>query len=285
MRRYWSCGRFRIALDRPRLMGVINVTPDSFSDGGQFLDMASAVAHGGALVGEGADIVDIGGESTRPGAAEVSVSEEMRRVLPVVEGLAEAGVPLSVDTTKPAVMSAAIAAGASIVNDIQALRTPGALETLADSEAGVCVMHMQGTPATMQREPRYADVVSEVMAFLAGRVDALVHAGVVRERIAVDPGIGFGKTLEHNLALLQALPRLHDLGCTVLVGVSRKSMLGALTGRATGERLAASVGSALWCALHGADIIRVHDVRETRDALMVWRALDAPNRSGNRQLP
>ncbi len=266
-------------------MGVINVTPDSFSDGGQFLDMASAVAHGGALVGEGADIVDIGGESTRPGAAEVSVSEEMRRVLPVVEGLAEAGVPLSVDTTKPAVMSAAIAAGASIVNDIQALRTPGALETLADSEAGVCVMHMQGTPATMQREPRYADVVSEVMAFLAGRVDALVHAGVVRERIAVDPGIGFGKTLEHNLALLQALPRLHDLGCTVLVGVSRKSMLGALTGRATGERLAASVGSALWCALHGADIIRVHDVRETRDALMVWRALDAPNRSGNRQLP
>jgi len=285
VRRYWSCGRFRIALDRPRLMGVINVTPDSFSDGGQFLDMASAVAHGGALVGEGADIVDIGGESTRPGAAEVSVSEEMRRVLPVVEGLAEAGVPLSVDTTKPAVMSAAIAAGASIVNDIQALRTPGALETLADSEAGVCVMHMQGTPATMQREPRYADVVSEVMAFLAGRVDALVHAGVVRERIAVDPGIGFGKTLEHNLALLQALPRLHDLGCTVLVGVSRKSMLGALTGRATGERLAASVGSALWCALHGADIIRVHDVRETRDALMVWRALDAPNRSGNRQLP
>ncbi|MCE2946855.1 MAG: dihydropteroate synthase [bacterium] len=266
-------------------MGVINVTPDSFSDGGQFLDMASAIAHGVALVHDGADVLDIGGESTRPGAAEVGVADEMRRVLPVIEGLADAGVPLSVDTTKPAVMSAAIAAGASIVNDIQALRSPGALETLAESEAGVCVMHMQGTPATMQREPRYGDVVSEVVAFLAGRVDALVHAGVVRERIAVDPGIGFGKTLEHNLALLQALPRLHELGCAVLVGLSRKSMLGALTGRATGERLAASVGGALWCALHGADIIRVHDVRETRDALSVWRALDASNPSGTRPHP
>ncbi len=285
MRRYWSCGRFRIALEVPQLMGVINVTPDSFSDGGQFFDMASAVAHGVALIDEGAGILDIGGESTRPGAADVSVSDEMRRVLPVIEGLVEAGVPLSIDTTKPAVMSAAIAAGASIVNDIQGLRTPGALETLADSEAGVCVMHMQGAPATMQREPRYGDVVSEVMAFLAGRVDALVHAGVVRERIAVDPGIGFGKTLEHNLALLKALPRLHDLGCAVLVGVSRKSMLGALTGRATGERLAASVGSALWCALHGADIIRVHDVRETRDALLVWRALDASDPSSSRADP
>ncbi len=266
-------------------MGVINVTPDSFSDGGQFLDMAAAIAHGGALIDEGAGILDIGGESTRPGAAEVSASDEMRRVLPVVEGLAEAGVPLSIDTTKPAVMSAAIAAGASIVNDIQALRTPGALETVAESEVGVCVMHMQGTPATMQREPRYGDVVSEVVAFLAGRVDALVHAGVVRERIAVDPGIGFGKTLEHNIALLQALPRLQELGCAVLVGLSRKSMLGALTGRAPGERLAASVSGALWCALHGADIIRVHDVRETRDALAVWRALDASNPTGSRPLP
>jgi dihydropteroate synthase len=260
-------------------MGVINVTPDSFSDGGRFLEMASAVAHGRTLLGEGADILDIGGESTRPGAAAVGVSDELRRVLPVVEGLVDAGVPLSVDTTKPAVMSAAIAAGASIINDIQALRTPGALETLAESDAGICVMHMQGMPATMQREPRYGDVVSEVMAFLAGRVDALVHAGVARERIAVDPGIGFGKTLEHNLALLQALPRLRELGCAVLVGLSRKSMLGALTGRATGERMAASVGGALWCALHGADIIRVHDVRETRDALAVWRALDASHPS------
>jgi len=277
VRRYWSCGRYRLPLDVPRLMGVINVTPDSFSDGGQFLDSAAALAHGGALVGEGADILDVGGESTRPGAAEVSAADEMRRVLPVIEGLADAGVPVSVDTVKPAVMSAAIAAGASIINDIQGLRTPGALETLAESDAGVCVMHMQGTPATMQREPRYGDVVAEVHAFLAGRVDALVHAGVVRERIAVDPGIGFGKTLEHNLALLHALPRFRELGCAVLVGLSRKSMLGAITGRATGERQAASVGAALWCALHGADIIRVHDVRETRDALLVWRAFDASN--------
>jgi dihydropteroate synthase len=275
VRRYWSCGRHRLSLDTPRLMGVINVTPDSFSDGGQFLDVSAALARGGALIVEGADILDVGGESTRPGAVEVGVSDELRRVLPVIEGLADAGVPVSVDTVKPAVMSAAIAAGASIINDIQGLRTPGALETLADSAAGVCVMHMQGTPATMQREPRYVDVVEEVHAFLAGRVDALVHAGVVRERIAVDPGIGFGKTLEHNLALLRALPRFRELGCAVLVGLSRKSMLGAITGRATGERQAASVGGALWCALHGADIIRVHDVRETRDALAVWRALDA----------
>ncbi len=285
MRRYWSCGRYRLSLDVPRLMGVINVTPDSFSDGGQFLDAAAALACGGTLVGDGADILDVGGESTRPGAAEVSVSDEMRRVLPVIEGLVDAGVPVSVDTVKPAVMSAAIAAGASIINDIQGLRTPGALETLAESEAGVCVMHMQGTPATMQREPRYDDVVAEVYAFLSGRVDALVHAGVVRERIAVDPGIGFGKTLEHNLALLHALPRFGQLGCAVLVGLSRKSMLGALTGRATGERLAASVGGALWCALHGADIIRVHDVRETRDALAVWRAFDASNPDGSIHIP
>jgi dihydropteroate synthase len=266
-------------------MGVINVTPDSFSDGGQFLDAAAALACGVALIADGADILDIGGESTRPGAAEVGVSEEMRRVLPVIEGLAGAGVPLSVDTVKPAVMGAAIAAGASIINDIQGLRSPGALEMLADSEAGVCVMHMQGSPATMQREPRYGDVVAEVHAFLAGRVDALVHAGIVRERIAVDPGIGFGKTLEHNLALLRALPQLRQLGCAVLVGLSRKSMLGAITGRATGERQAASVGGALWCALHGADIIRVHDVRETRDAMAVWRALDVSNATGCNQTP
>ncbi len=285
MRRYWSCGRYRLSLEVPHLMGVINVTPDSFSDGGQFLDAAAALAGGVALIADGADILDIGGESTRPGAAEVGVSEEMRRVLPVIEGLVDAGVPISVDTVKPAVMSAAIAAGASIINDIQGLRTPGALETLAESEAGVCVMHMQGTPATMQREPRYEDVVAEVYAFLSGRVDALVHAGVVRERIAVDPGIGFGKALEHNLALLRALPRFRQLGCAVLVGLSRKSMLGALTGRATGERLAASVGGALWCALHGADIIRVHDVRETRDALAVWRAFDASNPTGSIPIP
>jgi len=274
LRRHWRCGRFRLPLAQTRLMGVINVTPDSFSDGGQLQDAAAAIALGRSLVEEGADILDIGGESTRPGAAEVSAVEELQRVLPVIEGLANSRVPLSVDTTKPAVMSAAIAAGASIVNDIRALRAPGALEAVAASDAGVCLMHMQGTPGTMQRDPRYADVVVEVLEFLEARIAALVHAGIARERIAVDPGIGFGKTLEHNLALLEALPRFAQLGCAVLVGLSRKSMLGAITGRAVGERNAASVCSALWCALHGADIIRVHDVRDTRDALAVWRALE-----------
>lgn len=274
MPRYWRCGRFRLSLAQTRLMGVINVTPDSFSDGGQLHNAAAAIALGRSLVEEGADILDVGGESTRPGAAEVGAVEEMRRVLPVIDGLADARVPLSVDTTRPAVMSAAIAAGASIVNDIRALRAPGALEAVAASEVGICLMHMQGTPGTMQRDPRYADVVVEVLDFLEARVDALVHAGIVRERIAIDPGIGFGKTLEHNLALLDALPRFARLGCAVLVGLSRKSMLGAITGRAVGERQAASVGGALWCAIHGADIMRVHDVRDTRDALAVWRALE-----------
>jgi dihydropteroate synthase len=278
MPRYWCCGRFRIPLDTPRLMGVINVTPDSFSDGGRYLNAQTAVAHGLALAAEGADILDIGGESTRPGAAAVGDADEMDRVLPVIEGLAGSALPLSVDTTKPAVIRAALAAGASIVNDIQALRSPQAIETVAASEAGVCVMHMQGSPGTMQRDPRYTDVVNEVFDFLRGRVDALVHAGIMLERIAVDPGIGFGKTLDHNLALLRALPRFRELGTTVLVGLSRKSMLGAITGRATAERQAASVSGALWCALHGADIIRVHDVRETRDALAVWHALSPHTR-------
>ncbi|MBC7781318.1 MAG: dihydropteroate synthase [Proteobacteria bacterium] len=273
MVRYWRCGRFRISLDVPRLMGVINVTPDSFSDGGRFFDPAKALAHARMLVDDGADILDVGGESTRPGAAEVSEREELGRVLPVVDGLAGATVAVSIDTAKPAVMRAAIAAGASIVNDIHALRAPGALEVIAQSQVGVCVMHMQGTPRTMQREPRYDDVVGEVLDFLAERVDALLHAGITRDRIAIDPGIGFGKTLAHNLALLRALPRMHRLDCAVLVGLSRKSMLGALTGRATEERQAASLGGALWCVLHGADIIRVHDVRETRDALAVWQGL------------
>jgi dihydropteroate synthase len=275
MPRFWACGRFRVALDAPRLMGVINVTPDSFSDGGRFVDSASALAHGRALAGDGADLLDVGGESTRPGAAVVDDSEELRRVLPVIEGLADLSVPLSIDTTKPKVMRAALAAGASVVNDVQALRSPEALAVVAASDAGVCLMHMRGTPRTMQRDPHYQDVAAEVIDFLGERVDALVHAGIVRERIAIDPGIGFGKTLEHNLALLRALPRLRQLGCAVLVGLSRKSMLGAITGRGATERLAASVGGALWCAVHGADIIRVHDVRETHDALAVWQALNA----------
>lgn len=273
--RRWQCGRFSLPLGMPLVMGVVNVTPDSFSDGGRHAEPASAIAHARALAADGADILDVGGESTRPGAAEVPVDDELRRILPVIEALSAGTCPVSVDTVKPAVMRAALAAGASIVNDVSGLREAGALEAVAASGAGVCVMHMQGTPRTMQRDPRYEDVVAEVRAFLAGRVAALVDAGVERARIAIDPGIGFGKTLEHNLALLRALPALHELGCAVLVGLSRKSMLGAITGRATDERLAASLAGALWCAARGADIIRVHDVRETRDALRVWRALQA----------
>ena len=272
--RRWKCGRHNLSLDAPLVMGVVNVTPDSFSDGGLHVEPAAALAHAHALAEDGADILDVGGESTRPGAGEVPVDDELRRVLPVIEALASGPCPVSVDTVKPAVMRAAIAAGASIVNDVAGFRTGDALAAVAESRVGVCVMHMQGSPRTMQRDPRYADVVGEVRAFLADRVDALVAAGVERARIAVDPGIGFGKTLEHNLALLRALPALRELGCAVLVGLSRKSMLGAITGRGTQERLAASLAGALWCAGRGADIIRVHDVRETRDALRVWQALE-----------
>jgi len=278
--RRWQCGRFSLPLGMPLVMGVVNVTPDSFSDGGRFMDASSALAHARTLVAEGADILDVGGESTRPGAAEVSVDDELRRVLPVIEALSAGGCPVSVDTVKPAVMRAAIAAGAAIVNDVSGLRDAEALSLVAGSEVGVCVMHMQGTPRTMQRDPRYRDVVAEVHDFLAARVQALAAAGVARARIAIDPGIGFGKTLEHNLALLRALPALRELGCAVLVGLSRKSMLGAITGRGTGERLAASVAGALWCAAKGADIIRAHDVRETCDALKVWQALQGEATAG-----
>ncbi len=272
--RRWQCGRHALSLGAPLVMGVVNVTPDSFSDGGLHADPAAAVAHARALAEDGADILDVGGESTRPGAAEVSVDDELRRVLPVIEALATGPCPVSVDTAKPAVMRAAIAAGACIVNDVSGFRTDEALAAVAGTGVGVCVMHMRGTPRTMQRDPRYADVVGEVLAFLDERVRALVAAGVERARIAIDPGIGFGKTLEHNLALLRALPVLRESGCAVLVGLSRKSMLGAITGRGTHDRLAASVAGALWCAGQGADIIRVHDVRETRDALRVWQALE-----------
>jgi len=271
--RHWQCGRFSLPLGRPLLMGVVNVTPDSFSDGGRYAEPAAAIAHARSLAADGADILDVGGESTRPGADEVTADDELRRVLPVIEALSAGDCPVSVDTVKPAVMRAAIAAGAAIVNDVSGVRGRESLAVVADSDVGVCVMHMQGTPRTMQRDPRYDDVVGEVHAWLGARVSALAGAGVERTRIAVDPGIGFGKTLEHNLALLRALPALRDLGCAVLVGLSRKSMLGAITGRATDERRAASLAGALWCAWQGADIIRVHDVRETRDALSVWQAL------------
>lgn len=253
-------------------MGIVNVTPDSFSDGGFYLATQAAIEHALRLKEEGADILDIGGESTRPGALPVSVEEEMDRVIPVIEGLRDAGVALSVDTMKPAVMRAALAAGADMINDVNALCAPGALEAVAGSAAGVCLMHMQGEPRTMQVKPQYLDVVEEVAAFLAGRVDAAVASGIARERILIDPGFGFGKDLGHNLTLFKRLRRFADIA-PVLVGVSRKSMLGALTGRQASQRLIPSVTAALLAIQRGAAVVRVHDVRATIDAITIWRAM------------
>jgi dihydropteroate synthase len=267
------CGKYRLSLDRPLVMGIVNITPDSFSDGGRYFDPARAVAHAQQLVEEGADILDIGGESSRPGAQPVSVDEELRRVLPLIEALADRGIPLSVDTVKPETMRMAIAAGATIINDINALQAPGALAAAAASDAAVCLMHMQGEPRTMQAAPNYSDVVAEVHGFLARRVAAARQAGIAVERIIVDPGFGFGKRLAHNLALLRELARFGGLGACVLAGLSRKSMLGELTGRKVSQRDTASVAAVLIAAQNGAKILRVHDVAATRDALAVWQAV------------
>lgn len=254
-------------------MGIVNVTPDSFSDGGRFFDTAAAVEQARRLVDEGADLLDIGGESTRPGAAPVPLDEELRRVLPVLERIVDLGVPVSVDTMKPEVMHAALAAGAAMINDVLALRAPGALECLARSDAGVCLMHMQGDPRTMQIEPAYGDVVAEVRDFLTQRAEAAVAEGIARDRIAIDPGFGFGKAKAHNLALLARLSELAAMDLPVLVGLSRKSVLGQATKRPVGERMAASVAAALLAAERGASILRVHDVAATCDALAVLGAL------------
>jgi dihydropteroate synthase len=261
--------------ERGALVGVLNVTPDSFSDGGLHFGLEVALAHGRRLAAEGAAIVDVGGESTRPGSEPVSAEVEMQRVLPVIAGLAADGIAVSVDTSKAAVAQAALAAGAVLVNDVTALRGDRAMAAVvAESGADLCLMHMLGEPRTMQDDPRYDDVVAEVESFLAERAEAAVAAGVPRERIALDPGIGFGKTLAHNLALLRALPRLARLG-PLLLGVSRKRFLGALTGReAADDRVAASVAAALYCYRGGAHLLRVHDVRATADALAVERALE-----------
>ena len=274
MAAYLACGKYRLSLERPLVMGIVNVTPDSFSDGGRHFDTVRAVAHGRQLLQEGADILDIGGESSRPGAQAVSAEEELRRVLPVIEALAADGIPVSVDTVKPEVMRRAVAAGAAIINDIAALRAPGALAAAAESGAAVCLMHMQGEPGTMQADPRYGDVVAEVHDFLAQRVAAAQAAGMPAERIIVDPGFGFGKRLAHNLALLRQLDRFCDLGACVLAGLSRKSMLGEITGRKVSLRDTASVAAALLAARNGARILRVHDVAATKDALAVWTAVD-----------
>ena len=259
-------------------MGVVNVTPDSFSDGGEYFDTASACAHAHRLIEEGADILDIGGESTRPGAADVGVAEELSRVIPVVRALRDTGVPLSIDTSKPAVMRAAVDAGATIVNDVRALQEPDAIAALAGADCGVVLMHMQGTPRTMQAAPHYADVVQEVGAFLRQRRDLLVAAGVAPARIAIDPGFGFGKSVAHNWQLLARLFELAALGQPLLVGLSRKSMLGQPTRRPVGERIYASVAAAVLAVERGANIVRVHDVAATRDALRVWQALDTETR-------
>ncbi|HSD59830.1 MAG TPA: dihydropteroate synthase [Burkholderiales bacterium] len=271
---FLHCGRFRLPLDQPLIMGIINVTPDSFSDGGVSASPRLAVDLAERLVADGAHILDVGGESTRPGAQPVGLQEELDRVLPVLEGLKGCTVPVSVDTYKPEVMRAAIAAGASMVNDVNALGAPGALEAVAASDAGTCLMHMQGTPQTMQENPRYEDVVAEVRDFLAGRVRAAERAGIGRERIVADPGFGFGKKTEHNLALLRHLDALQELGVPLLVGLSRKSVLGGIARRDVAEeRVYASVAAALLAVAKGAAILRVHDVRATRDALAVWAAV------------
>lgn len=254
-------------------MGVLNVTPDSFSDGGHFLQRDAAIARARQLIDEGADILDIGGESTRPGAAPVSVQEEMDRVLPVLEALQDMQVPLSLDTRRTAVMRAALAIGVDLINDVSALEDEGALQLLAPVPAAVCLMHKQGDPQTMQQRPHYASVVDEVAAYLAARVQIALDAGIARDRLLIDPGFGFGKTLEHNLALLAGLTRLGDL--PVLAGLSRKSMLGQITGRPVDQRVHASVTAALLAAQQGAAVLRVHDVAATRDALLVWSAMRA----------
>jgi len=253
-------------------MGVVNITPDSFSDGGQFFEPKTAIEHGRRLMAEGADILDIGGESSRPGAQAVAESEELGRILPVLKALKE--FPISVDTRRPSVMRAVIAEGASMINDIEALEAPGALDAVAKTDCAVCLMHKKGDPATMQQAPSYGDVVHEVRDYLLRRIAACQIAGIDKDRITIDPGFGFGKTVQHNLSLLKRLPELVALGVPVLAGWSRKSTLGTITGRPVGERLAASLAAALLAVQHGATILRVHDVRETRDALAVMQALE-----------
>ena len=273
MSQFLQCGAFKLSLERPLIMGVVNVTPDSFSDGGLYASAEQAVAQARRLIGEGADILDLGGESTRPGAAPVALDEERRRVLPVLDALAGCGVPLSVDTRKPALMAEAIAAGAAMVNDVTALTAPAALEAVAQSPVAVCLMHMRGEPGTMQDNPAYQDVVREVREYLASRVAAAERAGIARDRIVADPGFGFGKTNEHNLALLGSLVEFRSLGVALMAGLSRKAMLGKLTGREPRERVHASVAAALLAVQNGAQIVRVHDVAATRDALAVWNAV------------
>ena len=269
-----NCNGRELILDRARIAGILNVTPDSFSDGGQFADASAAIAHGLKLVEEGADLLDIGGESTRPGADDVSVDDEIARVLAVIQGLAKrTSVPIAIDTSKPEVMRAAVAAGAGLINDVYALRRDGALDAAAELGVPVCVMHMQGEPRDMQHDPHYDDVVAEVHRFLAERLFACQMAGIDKKKILIDPGFGFGKKLEHNLALLRGLDRFPELA-PVMVGLSRKATIGTLTGHERpADRAAGSAAAALIAVQRGALLVRVHDVAVTRDALAVWQAI------------
>ena len=284
-----DCNGRALRLDRPRICGILNLTGDSFSGDGLRGDVEAAVAQGMTMVEQGADMLDIGAESTRPGATAVDAQTEIARVVPVIEALAKrVEVPISIDTSKPEVMRAAIAAGAGFINDVYALRREGALDAAAELKVPVCVMHMQGEPGTMQDDPHYDDVVGEVHRFLAERVFACEMSGIDKRRVLVDPGFGFGKTLEHNLALLRGLERFRDLGAGVFVGVSRKAMIGTLTGRKSGaERAAGSAAAAMIAVQRGAMIVRVHDVAATRDALNVWNAVhegDVPAKAEPRPL-
>ena len=274
-----NCNGRMLSLDSPVVMGILNVTPDSFSDGGRFLHRDAAVSRAIAMQQAGAAIIDIGGESTRPGAQPVSVDEEIERVVPVIEALhGELDIPLSVDTSKPEVMVEAVKAGAGMINDVNALRAEGAVQVAAELRMPLCLMHMQGEPRTMQEAPAYTDVVAEVKAFLLQRLGCCREAGIAEDTVLVDPGFGFGKTLEHNLALLRNLHQFAEMGAGVLVGISRKSMLGALTGREAHERLAASITAAALAVERGAVVVRVHDVAETVDALSIVNAITGSDR-------
>ncbi|WP_273703201.1 dihydropteroate synthase [Candidatus Accumulibacter vicinus] len=268
------CGDHRLSLARPLVMGVVNLTADSFSGDGLASDTAKAIEHAHRQIGEGAEMLDIGAESSRPGAVPTSVEDELGRLLPVLDALAGCGVPISVDTYKPEVMRAALLHGASMINDIYALRMPGALSAVVDSDCAICLMHMRGEPLTMQENPVYTDVVTEVRDFLQSRVTLARTAGIASDRLVLDPGFGFGKTLDHNLEMLRRFAELTLTGLPVLAGISRKSMLGAITARTVENRLAASVAAALLAAQRGARLLRVHDVAQTRDALAIWLAVE-----------
>lgn len=280
-KRYLQCGRYRLSMetvDRPLIMGILNITPDSFSDGGQFHSLDFALSRAEQMIAEGVDIIDIGGESTRPGATPLSVEEELHRVMPVIYALRECGKPLSIDTYKPEVMREAIAAGVDMINDVNGFRAEGALSAVKNSDCAVCIMHMQRDPGSMQLSPEYGDVIEDIVMFLLERMQAMKIQGVDRCRICVDPGFGFGKTLDHNLALLRNLDQIaKKIGLPVLVGLSRKSMIGALLGKPVEQRMAGSVAAALVAVQHGARIVRVHDVAETVDALKIWQAIENNN--------